>query len=60
FSMKRTLTSDEVCQFLRISRQKFYRLVKKGEFPARKVGSEWRILKDDLRAYIKGGRKGTG
>jgi len=56
--MDRILTSEEVCRFLRISRQKFYRLVRKGEFPARKVGSEWRILKDDLRAYIRGERKG--
>ena len=44
------LTPPEVMNLLYIGRNTFYRLVKAGEIPAVKIGKQWRVRLDDLRA----------
>ncbi|MBI4437046.1 MAG: helix-turn-helix domain-containing protein [Candidatus Omnitrophica bacterium] len=42
------LTTEEVCKFLRISRQTLYKLIERGKIPGMKVGQGYKFLKSDL------------
>lgn len=46
------LTRDEVCNVLKISQAKFYRLITSGRLPAVKIGSTWRVRPSALRNWI--------
>lgn len=48
------LTMDEACQYLRLSRPTVRKLFVLGAIPARKAGKQWRVLKAELDAYLKG------
>jgi excisionase family DNA binding protein len=39
----KVLTVDEVCSYLRVHRSTIYRLLKKGQIPGFKIGSDWRF-----------------
>ena len=47
------LTTEDACQFLSISRQTLYKLVKSKKIPGRKVGDNYRFLKSALIRYFK-------
>ncbi len=49
----RALTTEAACDFLSISRQTLYKLVKMKKIPGRKVGDNYRFLKSDLVRYFK-------
>ena len=49
----KALTTEDACQFLSISRQTLYKLVKSKMIPGRKVGDNYRFLKSDLIRYFK-------
>ena len=49
----KALTTEDACQFLSISRQTLYKLVKAKKIPGRKVGDNYRFLKSDLLRYFK-------
>ena len=49
----KALTTEEACDFLSISRQTLYKLVKAKKIPGRKVGDNYRFLKSDLVRYFK-------
>lgn len=49
----KALTTEDACQFLSISRQTLYKLVKSKKIPGRKVGDNYRFLKSDLIHYFK-------
>lgn len=42
------LTIEEACLILKISEKLLYQLAKEKDFPARKIGREWRFLKSEL------------
>ena len=46
------LTTEEVRGYLRISRDTLMREIKSGRLKARKIGRRYRILGDDLQAYL--------
>jgi len=48
------ITIDEVSQYLKLKKQKLYRLAQNGEIPAYKFGREWRFKKDRLEEWIEG------
>jgi excisionase family DNA binding protein len=48
------LTVREAAKFLKCSTKSLYRLLKFGEIPYRKVGSEYRFLKSSLIDWMKG------
>lgn len=50
------LTVAEVAEHLRVSEMTVYRLLKRGDLPARRVGQRWRIAVEDLTAYLEGAR----
>ncbi len=49
----KALTTEDACQFLSISRQTLYKLVKSKKIPGRKVGDNYRFLKSSLIRYFK-------
>ena len=49
----KALTTEDACDFLSISRQTLYKLVKAKKIPGRKVGDNYRFLKSDLILYFK-------
>ena len=51
------LNIDEACELLRISRKTAYRLIRKGELPARRLGRLHRISKQGLIEYMNSIRK---
>jgi putative molybdopterin biosynthesis protein len=53
----RAMTPDQVARRLNVTRLTVYRLLKKGEIDAFKVGDQWRIDEDDLKSYIKKQKK---
>lgn len=48
------LTANEVAEQLRVSTMTVYRLVRRGELPAVRVGRNYRIRQRDLAAYLDG------
>jgi excisionase family DNA binding protein len=48
------LTTQEACQYLRISRPTFLRLVYTNQIRAKKVGKGWRVLRSEIETYIRG------
>lgn len=48
------LTMKELCGLLRITKPTALKLLTGGQIPARKVGREWRIDKEAVRAYLTG------
>ena len=50
----RFLTPREVADLLRVSPMTVYRLIKAGELRAVRVGKAYRILEDDVDAYVAG------
>lgn len=48
------LTADEVAEMLRVSTMTVYRLIRRGELPAVRVGRSYRVRGPDLDAYLDG------
>jgi excisionase family DNA binding protein len=46
------LTIEEVAQFLKVSETTLYQLVRAGKIPSRKVGREWRFLKQTIIDWL--------
>jgi excisionase family DNA binding protein len=54
----KVLTVNELAEYLRVHRSTIYRLLKKGQLPGFKIGSDWRFnveVIDDWRLH-----QGTG
>jgi excisionase family DNA binding protein len=43
-----TLTVTELADYLKISRSMIYRLLKRGELPGSKIGSDWRFYVEEI------------
>lgn len=54
-NLDKVLTIGEVAAILRVHPATVYRLVKKGELPACKIGSSWRINPKELDAWLAAG-----
>lgn len=46
------LTLDEVAAYLKAGKRTVYRLAKKGEIPAFKLGGTWRFRRSELERWI--------
>jgi len=51
--MPEILTLEEVAAFLKVHRSTVYRLLRKREIPAFKVGSDWRFLNFEVELWTK-------
>lgn len=47
------MTVKEASEYLKISPDTAYILVRSHSFPAIKVGTQWRVLKDELDLWLK-------
>ena len=52
-SMNEVLTRGEVADFLKIHRSTVYRLVKRGELPAFRVGTDWRFNRISIEEWLR-------
>jgi excisionase family DNA binding protein len=50
----RLLTANEVADQLRVSTMTIYRLIRRGELAAVRVGRNYRVRAGDLEAYLQG------
>ena len=48
------LTAAEVAEQLRVSTMTIYRLIRRGELPAVRVGRNYRVRTQDLDHYLRG------
>jgi excisionase family DNA binding protein len=48
----RFLTPAEVAEQLRVSAMTVYRLIKSGELRAARIGKSYRVLEEDVDAYL--------
>ena len=46
------LNLDETAEYLRVSNQTIYNMIRDGRIRAYKVGREWRFLRADIMAYL--------
>ncbi|MCP3029425.1 helix-turn-helix domain-containing protein [Halobacillus sp. A5] len=46
------MTIAQVAEYLQISEMTTYKLVQEGRIPGFKIGSHWRVKKEDLRDHI--------
>lgn len=53
-SDKKIFTVDEIAAELRVSRYTVVRLIECGELPGKKIGRQWRVLREDLKTYLDG------
>jgi excisionase family DNA binding protein len=50
---RKVLTIPEVSEYLRVSRQTIYRMLKRGDIPAFRIGGDWRFNMEDLGHWIE-------
>ena len=53
------LTTEEVLDYLQINVRTIYRMVKRGDIPAVRVGRQWRFKKRDIDAFLAKQQAGT-
>ncbi len=46
------LNLEETAEFLRVSNQTIYNMIREGRIRAYKIGREWRFLRQDIMAYM--------
>ena len=46
------LTTQQVAAYLRINLFPLYRMIKKSEVPAYKIGGQWRIKKPEIELWL--------
>src|SRR5260370_18755817 len=49
---RKVLTIPEVSEYLRVSRQTIYRMLKRGDIPAFRIGGDWRFTIEELGHLI--------
>ena len=50
---KANINLDETADYLRVSNQTVYNMIKDGRIKAYKVGREWKFLRADIMAYLE-------
>jgi excisionase family DNA binding protein len=50
---RKVLTIPEVSEYLRLSRQTIYRMLRRGDIPAFRIGGDWRFNIEDLGHWIE-------
>jgi len=53
--MEKLLTTQEVADYLGLTRRTIYTYIESKTLPAVKIGKEWRVKKTELEAFINRG-----
>lgn len=48
------MTTQEACQYLRISRPTFLKYLSDGRIKGAKAGKGWKVLRSELERFLKG------
>ncbi len=51
--MPELMTVEEVANYLRVAEKTIYRLVRRGEIPASRIGQQWRFTKAAIDAWVR-------
>jgi excisionase family DNA binding protein len=51
------LKVSEAAEFLKLSTNRVYTLIKQGVLPSVRVGGSIRVIREDLEQFLKGGEK---
>ena len=51
------LTTQEACNYLRISRPTYLKYICLGRIKVAKAGKGWKVLKSELDRFLKGGNR---
>jgi excisionase family DNA binding protein len=51
--ISRLMTVEEVASVMRVSRMTVYRLIRRGQLQAIRVGRNYRVREDDLTTYLE-------
>ena len=46
------LTTEEVLDYLKVNSRTIYRLIRRGDLPAVRIGRQWRFRQSDLDAWL--------
>jgi len=57
--MTELMTVEEVASYLRLTKRSIYRMLKRGKFPAIKVGNRWRFEKNSIDEWLHQKSVGT-
>ncbi len=57
--MTELMTLQEIADYLRVTEKTIYRLLKRGNIPAAKVGRNWRFEKDSIDEWLQRNSVGT-
>lgn len=52
--ISRLMTVAEIATVMRVSRMTVYRLIRRGQLKAIRVGRNYRVSEDELNAYLEG------
>jgi excisionase family DNA binding protein len=55
FENQAVLNTAEACEYLRISRPTFLKLIEEGRIRAQKIGRGWKVLRRELDRFLTGG-----
>ncbi|MFB0506790.1 MAG: helix-turn-helix domain-containing protein [Thermodesulfobacteriota bacterium] len=50
----RVLTTQESCAYLRITKPTYFKYIREGRINATKAGKGWKVLKSELRRFLRG------
>lgn len=50
--LTQVFNTSEACQYLRISRPTFLKLITAGKIRAKKIGKGWRVLETELERFL--------
>ena len=51
--MVQLMTVEEIARYLRVTKKTIYRLLKRGEIPAAKIGQQWRFDKALINHWLE-------
>lgn len=57
--MTELMTAEEVASYLRVTERTIYRMLKRGKFPAIKVGNRWRFERNSIEQWLQQKSVGT-
>ena len=54
--MSDIMTVKELSEYLRLDRMTLYKMLKKGDLPANRIGHQWRFFKVEIDEWIRSKR----
>ncbi len=54
------MTVPQLAEYLQCNKSTIYRLIKKGEIPAFKVGADWRFKRDVIEEWLRQQHRKSG